>query len=131
MIASRLQLLQPLMTACLFEEIDSGRHVGSRAVSVEVKPVVSRSDLREFIELPYRLHSNAENWIPPLRIERRAFLNPRLNAYFKHGEAQLFLARSEGRVRAVSARRSTPPSTSSTATRGACSAFSSWRTTPP
>ena len=67
-------------------------------MSVEVKPVVSRSDLREFIELPYRLHSNAENWIPPLRIERRAFLNPRLNAYFKHGEAQLFLARSEGRV---------------------------------
>ncbi len=67
-------------------------------MSVEVKPVSSRSELREFIELPYRLHSNAENWIPPLRIERRVFLNPRLNAYFKHGEAQLFAARSEGRM---------------------------------
>ena len=65
-------------------------------MSVEVKPGLSRRDLREFIELPYRLHSNAENWIPPLRIER-LFLNPRLNAYFKHGEAQLLLARS-GRV---------------------------------
>ena len=67
-------------------------------MSVEVSPVASRSDRREFIELPYRLHSNAEHWVPPLRIERRLFLDPRFNAYFKHGEAELFLARRDGRV---------------------------------
>ncbi|HEY7453248.1 MAG TPA: hypothetical protein VH683_01700 [Thermoleophilaceae bacterium] len=67
-------------------------------MSVEVEPVASRGDLREFIELPYRLHSTAEQWIPPLRIERRLFLSPRFNAFFKHGEAQLFLARRDGRV---------------------------------
>jgi GNAT superfamily N-acetyltransferase len=67
-------------------------------VSVEVEPVESRSALREFIELPFRLHSNAEQWIPPLRIERRLFLSPRFNAFFKHGEARLFLARRDGRV---------------------------------
>jgi GNAT superfamily N-acetyltransferase len=67
-------------------------------VSVEVEPVASRGDLREFIELPYRLHANEEQWIPPLRIERRLFLSPRFNAFFKHGEAQLFLARRDGRV---------------------------------
>jgi GNAT superfamily N-acetyltransferase len=67
-------------------------------VSVEVEPVASRGDLREFIELPYRLHSTADQWIPPLRIERRLFLSPRFNAFFKHGEAQLFLARRDGRV---------------------------------
>jgi GNAT superfamily N-acetyltransferase len=67
-------------------------------VSVEVEPVTSRKGLREFIELPFRLHSNAEQWIPPLRIERRLFLTPRFNAFFKHGEAQLFLARRDGRV---------------------------------
>ena len=67
-------------------------------MSVEVEPVASRGDLREFIELPFRLHANEEQWIPPLRIERRLFLNPRFNAFFKHGEAQLFLARREGRV---------------------------------
>jgi GNAT superfamily N-acetyltransferase len=67
-------------------------------VSVEVEPVGSRGDLREFIEFPYVLHSNAEQWVPPLRIERRLFLSPRFNAFFKHGEAQLFLARREGRV---------------------------------
>jgi GNAT superfamily N-acetyltransferase len=67
-------------------------------VSVEVEPVASRRAVREFIELPFRLHSNAEQWIPPLRIERHLFLTPRFNAFFEHGEAQLFLARREGRV---------------------------------
>ena len=67
-------------------------------MSVEVEPVASRGDLREFIELPFRLHANEEQWVPPLRIERRLFLSPRFNAFFKHGEAQLFLARRDGRV---------------------------------
>jgi GNAT superfamily N-acetyltransferase len=60
--------------------------------------VTSRGDRREFIELPYRLHANAPLWVPPLRLERRMFLNPRFNAFFSHGEAQLFLARRDGRV---------------------------------
>jgi GNAT superfamily N-acetyltransferase len=67
-------------------------------VSLDVQPVRSRRDLSEFIELPFRLHANAEQWVPPLRLERRAFLNRRLNAFFKHGEAELFLARRNGRV---------------------------------
>jgi GNAT superfamily N-acetyltransferase len=67
-------------------------------VSVDVEPVRSRGDVREFVELPFRLHSNAEQWIPPLRIERRLFLSPRLNGFFKRGEAELFLARRDGRV---------------------------------
>jgi GNAT superfamily N-acetyltransferase len=67
-------------------------------VSVEVAPVSSRRDLREFIELPFRLHSNAEQWVPPLRIERRLFLSRRTGAFFRRGEAGLFLARRDGRV---------------------------------
>src|ERR671914_974644 len=67
-------------------------------MAVQVAPVRSRRDRKEFIELPFRLHANAEQWVPPLRIERRIFLNPRFNAYFKRAEAELFLARREGRV---------------------------------
>ena len=58
----------------------------------------SRRDLREFIDLPFRVHANAEQWVPPLKLERRMFLSPRFNAFFKKGEAQLFLARRDGRV---------------------------------
>jgi hypothetical protein len=67
-------------------------------VSVEVSPVRSRADLREFIELPFRLHSTSPQWVPPLRIERHAFLSRRQNAFFTHGDARLFLARRAGRV---------------------------------
>ncbi len=67
-------------------------------MSVAVQPVESRRDLKEFIELPYRLHSTSGVWVPPLRLERRLFLNRRFNAFFSHGDAQLFVARRDGRV---------------------------------
>ena len=67
-------------------------------MSVEVRPVRSLADRRQFIDLPFRLHGTGTPWIPPLRIERHLFLSPRFNAFFKHGEAQLFLAERDGRV---------------------------------
>ncbi len=67
-------------------------------MSVEVRPVGSRRELREFVELPFRLHSSSPRWIPPLRIERHAFLSRRFNAFARHGEWRLFLARRDGRV---------------------------------
>jgi GNAT superfamily N-acetyltransferase len=67
-------------------------------VSLEIRPVRGRRDLKEFIELPYRLHSTSPVWVPPLRLERWLFLSKRFNAFFSHGDAQLFLARRDGRV---------------------------------
>ncbi len=65
---------------------------------VEVYPVTSRRELKEFIELPYRLHSTSQQWVPPSRLERQQFLSRRFNPFFRHGEARYFLARSDGRV---------------------------------
>jgi hypothetical protein len=67
-------------------------------LSVEVRPVTSRRELAEFVELPFRLHSNDPAWVPPVRLERHAFLSRRFNAFFTHGEARYFLARRDGRV---------------------------------
>jgi GNAT superfamily N-acetyltransferase len=66
-------------------------------MAVEVAPVRGLRELRRFVELPYRLHAGTP-WIPPLRLERYAFLSRRLNPYFKHGEAEYFLARRGDRV---------------------------------
>ncbi len=66
-------------------------------MALEITPVSGRGDLREFVELPFRLHAGTA-WIPPLKLERYAYLNRKLNPYFKHGEAELFLARRDGRV---------------------------------
>ena len=67
-------------------------------MSLDVRPVRGQRDLREFIALPYRLHSNSPVWVPPLRLERYLFLSRRLNAFFEHGDAQLFLAERDGVV---------------------------------
>jgi GNAT superfamily N-acetyltransferase len=66
-------------------------------VSVQITPVKGPGDLRAFVGLPYHLHAGTP-WVPPLKLERYAFLNRKLNAYFKHAEAQYFLARRNGRV---------------------------------
>jgi GNAT superfamily N-acetyltransferase len=66
-------------------------------VPVEITPVKGPGDLRAFVALPFGLHAGTP-WVPPLKLERYAFLNRKLNAYFKHAEAQYFLARRDGRV---------------------------------
>ncbi len=55
-------------------------------------------DLKRFIDLPYALHANRPQWVPPLKLERRIFLTRRLNAFFTHGEAEYFIALRDGRV---------------------------------
>jgi GNAT superfamily N-acetyltransferase len=67
-------------------------------VGVEVSKVSGGRDLKAFIDLPFRLNANHPLWVPPLKLERRLFLNRRLNAFFSHGEAEYFLARRDGRV---------------------------------
>jgi GNAT superfamily N-acetyltransferase len=64
---------------------------------ITIRPVRSRRDLKRFVDLPYRLHAGTP-WVPPLKLERRLFLNRKLNPYFKHGEAEYFLALRGDRV---------------------------------
>ncbi len=64
---------------------------------MQISPARGFGDLRAFVELPFRLHAGTP-WIPPLKLERYMYLNRKLNAYFKHGEAEYFLARRGGRV---------------------------------
>jgi GNAT superfamily N-acetyltransferase len=67
-------------------------------VPVTVRPVAGNRDLKRFIELPYRLRRDDPQWVPPLRFERRQFLDRRKNPYFEHAEAEYFLAEREGEV---------------------------------
>lgn len=63
-----------------------------------VTPAESRSEIREFIMLPFRLYEGAEHWVPPLISERKKHLDRRRNPYFAHADAAYFLARRGGRV---------------------------------
>ena len=63
-----------------------------------VRPVEGRSELREFIMLPFRLYQGVEQWVPPLISERKRHLDRRRNPFFQHADAEYFLARRGGKV---------------------------------
>jgi len=79
-------------------DLEADRAVSAGATGkLTVRPVRGRRDLRRFIKLPFRLHSDHELWVPPLISERRRFLDRKRNPYFDHAEAEFFLCERNGR----------------------------------
>jgi GNAT superfamily N-acetyltransferase len=66
-------------------------------MTVEVRSVASKRDLNTFIKLPWRLYRNERNWVPPLLFERKRFFDQERNPFFKHAEAEYFMAWRDGR----------------------------------
>jgi len=63
------------------------------ASSVTVRPVDGRRDRSRFIDLPYDFYPDRyPSWVPPLRRDVKSTLDPADNAFFEHGDMQLFLA---------------------------------------
>lgn len=63
---------------------------------LEVAPVVSGRDLRQFIRLPWSIYKNDPFWIPPLIQEMKKLLDRRKHPFFGHSSAEFFLARRGG-----------------------------------
>lgn len=66
--------------------------------SVRVRPVLDARDQAAFIEFQYELHRDQPHWVPPLRLERREFLDPRKNPLFEYAQVRCFLAERDGRI---------------------------------
>jgi hypothetical protein len=66
-------------------------------MTLEVRPVRGRRELRAFIKLPWRLYRDEPKWVAPLLMDVKKRLDQRKNPFFKHAEAQYFLAYRDGR----------------------------------
>jgi hypothetical protein len=64
--------------------------------SLTIRPVRTRRELKRFVKVPFHLHRDSEQWVPPLVFERMQFLDRKKNPWFEHGEAEYFLAEREG-----------------------------------
>ena len=51
------------------------------------------SELKDFIDLPWRIYAEYPNWVPPLKKEVRRMLDPRRHPFWEFSERILFLAR--------------------------------------
>ena len=65
-------------------------------MALRVRPVGFGKQARGFRDLPWRVYADDPNWIPPLRRQLSAQLDPKLNPFLRYGEAQLFLAERDG-----------------------------------
>jgi GNAT superfamily N-acetyltransferase len=63
---------------------------------VQIRPVRSRRELKRFVKVPFLLHREHPQWVPPLIYERMQFLDRGKNPWFEHGEAEYFLAERDG-----------------------------------
>ena len=68
----------------------------NKVSSIEVTALRGRRDRNRFVDLPYRLHRDDPNWIPPLRRDVHRVLDRRRNPFFDHGEACFWLAWRDG-----------------------------------
>ncbi len=66
--------------------------------TASIHAVTTRRDVAEFIDLPKRIYQYDTNWVAPLDMQVREFLDPRRHPFFRHGAAQAFLARRDGHV---------------------------------
>jgi len=65
---------------------------------IEVSEVTSRRERDAFIKFPWQIYANDPAWVPPLILERKAFLDRKRHPFYRHGDAALFLARKDGKI---------------------------------
>ncbi|NND07399.1 MAG: GNAT family N-acetyltransferase [Saprospiraceae bacterium] len=65
---------------------------------ISVKVVDSKSDLKRFVNLPYKLYKNNPYWVPPLRGMEMKQFSSESNPAYDHCDARLFMALQNGEV---------------------------------
>ena len=67
-------------------------------MTVKIKEVTSRSDLRKFIKFPNNLYRKNPNWIPVLDADEWKTLDPQKNAAFEYSQARFWLAFKDAKL---------------------------------
>lgn len=72
---------------------------------ITIKKVDSKKLLKDFIKFQWEIYKGNEFWAPPLISERKNLLDKNKNPFFKHGDADYFLAYKNekivGRIAAI------------------------------
>jgi GNAT superfamily N-acetyltransferase len=65
---------------------------------IKVSQVTSRRERDAFIKFQWQIYSEDPAWVPPLIIERKAFLDRKHHPFYRHGDAALFLAQRDDKI---------------------------------
>ena len=65
---------------------------------LKINAVSTRKDRKAFVDFAWKVYRDDPVWIPPLKAEVHALLNPKKNPWFGHGRVALFLATRGGQI---------------------------------
>ncbi|MGZ4886226.1 MAG: acyl-CoA N-acyltransferase [Candidatus Aminicenantales bacterium] len=60
---------------------------------IDIVTVEKESELKDFIDLPWKIYAAYPKWVPPLKKDIRRLLNPAKHPFWESAERVLFLAR--------------------------------------
>lgn len=63
---------------------------------LEIRPVRTARERRIFLTFPWRIYHGDPLWVPPLLPQRAHTIDPQRGAFFKHGQADFFVAWRDG-----------------------------------
>ncbi|MDD2466080.1 MAG: acyl-CoA N-acyltransferase [Desulfobulbus sp.] len=65
---------------------------------IEIVTVESGAELKDFIELPWKIYADCPQWVPPLKKEVRQLLDSANHPFWEFSERILFLARRDSQI---------------------------------
>jgi GNAT superfamily N-acetyltransferase len=65
---------------------------------IEIRQVMTRSDLKKFVSFPFKLYKDNSCWVPPLKSDEIKNLRKDLNPVFEYCEAEYWLAEKDGKT---------------------------------
>ena len=71
---------------------DFPRESGVLSAALEIVPVQTKQQWRDFHHLPFKIYQDDPHWVAPLLLERQFHFQPKHNPYFQHARAAFFLA---------------------------------------
>ena len=67
-------------------------------MSVVIKTVETKADLRKFVKFPLSLYKNCPYYVPNIYVDEMSTLDPRKNAMGKYSKSRKFLAYKDGKI---------------------------------
>ena len=63
-----------------------------------VRPISSKHDTIAFIRFLWKVYRNYPAWVPPLMMDRKKLMDQAKNPFYKHSDAEFYLAERDGAV---------------------------------
>lgn len=65
---------------------------------IEIRPIAGAKEREAFIRFAWEIYRDSPAWVPPLLMDRRKLMDREKNPFYRHAEAEFFLARRDGRI---------------------------------